>query len=296
VSSNDEPELYRFATTAMASEFEILFPAHTGHDPDYFSRASTACFNELARLEEELSKYKPNSDIARINRLLPDRTARVGFATFDCLSMALAVMTETNGAFDVTVGPLMDVYRHRDGTPRQPSSTEVATAKTYTGGALFELDADNLSVTSRGAGLSIDLGGVGKGYALDQMATVLEEWSIEHALLNAGDSTVLGIGSPPADEGQGWPVRADGANPDDGELYLRDRALSGSGFLQKGAHIMDPRKGRPIRPKRLRTWAIAPTAAMSDALSTAFSVMKKKEVRALCDRHEGVEAIFWKPE
>jgi len=294
--ASQEPDLYRFGVKAMATEFEILFPAGFGHDVAYLSRAASECFSLLSRLEEELSRFRMNSDISRINRLLPGGSTRVGLATVDCLSLAVAVGAETGGAFDVTVGPLMEVYqnRDRDGSPGKPKKKERAAAMARTGSGLFEVDRDQLSVTLRGEGISLDLGGLGKGYALDQMGLALEAWGITAALLNAGDSTVLGLGSPSSEEGErGWPVRADGAG--DGELYLCDQALSGSGFLQKGAHIMDPRKGKPVKPKRIRTWALAPTAAMSDALSTAFSVMKKTEVTALCERHEGVRALFWNP-
>lgn len=288
-----DPELYRFATTAMATEFEILFPSARGHEVDYLSRAATECFSELARLEEELSRYKPNSDISRISRLLPGRSVKVGAATIDCLGLATAVAKETGGAFDITVGPLMNAYRHRDGSPREPNKDELRSAKKRTGAELFELDHENLSVQVLCEGICLDLGGVGKGYALDQMGALLEGWGITDVLINAGDSTVLGLGSPPGESGQGWPVRADGIDPGEGELCLRDQSLSGSGFLQKGAHIMDPRRGRPVKPKRIRCWAVAPTAAMSDALSTAFSVMTKREIAAFCRKHGSIRALFW---
>ena len=287
---SEEPDLYRFATTAMATEFVLLFPSGDGHSVDYLSRAATECFTELGRLEAELSRYKPNSDISRINRLLAGESARVGMAAIDCLGLALAVREETAGAFDITVGQLMDAF----GSSRMPSAEDLRRAKTRTGGETFRVDYDELAVTALCEGLALDLGGLGKGYALDQLGNMLETWGIDNALVNAGDSTVLALGSPPGEEGRGWPVRADGVAENDGMLCLRNQSLSGSGFLQKGAHIMDPRKGRPVAPKRLRTWAVAPTAAMSDALSTAFSVMTKKQVMALCRRHEGVEALFWK--
>jgi thiamine biosynthesis lipoprotein len=211
----------------MATEFTLLFPSDGEHDIDYLSRAATECFCELDRIEAELSRYKPNSDIARINRLLPGEVIRVGMATIDCLGLALAVADETSGAFDVTVGSLMDAYRNRDGSERIPGSEELRRAGKVTGGNLFEVDRGRLAVKVLGEGVSLDLGGVGKGYALDQMGGVLENWSIFDALLNAGDSTVLALGAPSGETRQGWPVRAEGVSENEGILMLSNYSLEG---------------------------------------------------------------------
>jgi len=288
--TEDSSELFRVAHQAMATEFEILFPANCGVAIDKLDGLAEAVFHELDLLEDELSRYRGNSDISRINRLQPGQVARVGMATFDCLALARAVFDETGGAFDISIGPLMAAYRTKEGTPLYPDKVTLDLARERTGNHVYELHPEDLSITCLGEGMSLDLGGVGKGYALDQMAETLREWGIENALLNAGESTVLAIGCPPG-ETEGWPVRAEGAP--DGEIFLTGfAALSGSGFLQRGAHIMDPRKGKPVKPKARRTWALAPTAAMSDALSTAFSVMKKREIRELNARHDGIIRSF----
>jgi thiamine biosynthesis lipoprotein len=132
----------------------------------------------------------------------------------------------------------------------------------------------------------LDLGALGKGYALDQAADVLAFHSVHHAVLNAGDSTVLALGHPPGKEA--WNITlSEGAHP----LALSNRAVSGSGFAVKGAHIMNPRLFQPVPVKNRRTYALAPTAALSDALSTAFMIMTPEEIAALCARHAGVEAL-----
>jgi thiamine biosynthesis lipoprotein len=195
---------------------------------------------------------------------------------------------ETSGAFDVTIGPLMKVFRDEGGAPRIPHPEEVARAESRVGMDLFTLDEDAVQVTVHADHLVIDLGAVGKGYALDQCVELLANWSISNALLNAGDSTVLGVGRGPGCEG--WPVTA--GNRELREIILQNQALSGSGFHVKGAHIINPRTRRPVPPRPERVWALAPTAALSDAASTAFAIMPREEIEAFCARNPEVTAIL----
>lgn len=266
--------------------FEITI-AQAGVDRTYAGSAADAAFAEVARLEDELSRYRAVSDIYRVSQLKAGESATVGLAAWDCLSLAKAVHAETNGAFDITVGPLMQLWRNEDGTPRQPDAAELERAKEHVGSQWFDLNPDGLRVTVQRDNLVFDLGAVGKGYALDQAADVLDDWSISNALLNAGDSTILGIGAPPGDPG--WVVTLGGGEA--GTLCLANRALSCSGFAVKGNHIMNPRTLAPVAIQPVRTYVAAPTAAMSDALSTAFMVMDQPEIEALCGRHRDVEVL-----
>lgn len=279
--------LFRFVHEAMNTQFEVLIP-ETDADQTYASQVAHAVFDELDRLENEISRFRSQSDIFRINHLKNGGSTLVGLATIDCLSIARAVHQETEGAFDISVGPLMNIYRDAGGSLRIPHSEEEAWARARTGMSFFELDEEERTVTVRADDIVLDLGAIGKGYALDQCADLLGDWSIKNALLNAGDSTVLGLGA--AADSEGWTVTA--GNKSRREVLLKNNALSGSGFHVKGAHIINPRTMRPVPPKPDRTWCIAPTAALSDALSTAFMVMKPDEIEALCARNEGVTAIL----
>ena len=274
--------LYRYCYDAMATTFEVLLPARDLEE-SYASQAAGAVYQEIERLEEELSRFRASSDIYRLGLLKAGDSMRVGLAAWDCLSLAKAVHQETQGAFDVTVGPLMRLWRTRDGTPRTPSAEEIASVRALTGSQLFEMDEDSLSVTVHAAPMAFDLGGIGKGYALDQAVTVLEQWGIQHALLNAGDSTLLALGD--GTDGPGWPLRL---HPESPPIRLSNRAVSGSGFLQQGEHIMDPRTLQPVPIDDQRRYAEGPTAALTDALSTAFTVMSAEERTAFLARYADI--------
>jgi thiamine biosynthesis lipoprotein len=283
----DLPKLFRYRQEAMATQFEIIIP-ETDADETYAAQTAQALFEEINRLENELSRFRPTSDIARLAQLQKGESLLVGLAALDCLRLAQAMHAETGGAFDVTIGPLMKLFRDETGAPRIPHPDEVTRAESRVGMSLFTLDEEASQVTVHADHLVIDLGAVGKGYALDQCAELLGDWSISNALLNAGDSTVLGIGKGPGCEG--WPVTA--GNKELREILLQNQALSGSGFQVKGAHIINPRTKRPVPPRPERVWAIAPTAALSDAASTAFAVMPREEIEAFCARNPSVTAIL----
>jgi FAD:protein FMN transferase len=278
-------EVWRYRTEAMATEFELSIAKEDGLEENYAASAADAVFAEIKRLEDELSRYRPTSDIWRVSHLKAGESASVGFAAWDCLSLAKAVSEETRGAFDITVGPLMKAWCNPDRTPRQPTPEQLEWARSRVGMHRFDLDAETMRVIVHVDEMILDLGAVGKGYALDQAVTVLEDWSIRAALLNAGDSTILAHGTPPGEDA--WTITLAGSH----ELRLKGRAVSGSGFEVKGTHIMNPRTMSPLPLRREITFAIAPTAALSDALSTAFTVMSAEEITAFCAAHPEIETV-----
>jgi thiamine biosynthesis lipoprotein len=145
-------------------------------------------------------------------------------------------------------------------------------------------------------GIDIDLGGIGKGYALDKAFEILEDWSIENAFIHSGTSTVLAAGSPSGGKPgeKGWQVGVaagwEKSSPVN-KIILKDRALSGSGKEIKGEHIIDPFDGGPAQG-HVSAWVSHPAAAEADALSTAFIVMDTDEVRAYCRNHPEVWALL----
>lgn len=275
-------EEHTFRHEAMNTEFEVVI-AQEGVAMPQARHAAAAVFAEVDRLEEELSRFKPTSEIWRLSLLKAGQSAHVDFAAWDCLSLAKAVHAETNGAFDITLGPLMRLWRYPDGSQRVPLPGELESARERMGMALFDLDADGLKVTVFADDMLFDLGAVGKGYALDQAVRVLEQEGIHTAFLSAGESTLVGLGP------LGWPVNLHGEEPR--TLQLTGDALSCSGFEVQGNHIMNPRTLEPLRVESCRSYVLAPSAALSDALSTAFMIMTPEEIDAFLRKHPQVQRL-----
>jgi thiamine biosynthesis lipoprotein len=185
----------------MATRFEIVIAESR---PAYARQAAQAVFEEIDRLEGNLSRFLETSDVSRINALAGGDPVRVGIPAFECLRLARRMHAETGGVFDAAIGPLVRCWRTDAGKPRTPTAEEIAKARALIGMNRVELDEKNFTVRLPAAGMCIDLGGIGKGYALDKGAEILREWDIEAALLSTGGSSVLALGAPPGKEG--WPV------------------------------------------------------------------------------------------
>jgi len=273
--------IHRFSHQAMAATFEI-FIQHD--DARYAQQAAWQAFDELDRLEAELSRFIENSDISRINNLPANKPLRIGLDAFECLKRSVQICAETCGAFDVTFG-----------------TAKIENLAAGSCVRFIKLNEADYTVELLTSPVQIDLGGIGKGYAVDQMAELLRDWSIDTALINGGFSSVLALDAPASTKG--WPVtlsnpprrfasqtRSSGGKQTLAYLYLQGRAVSGSG-LQKGPHIIDPRTGKPVESKRA-AWACAADAATADALSTAFMVMTPEQIKQYCSQHPQVLAMI----
>ncbi len=264
--------LRRFACDAMATTFELLI---LDQPADYARSAAARAFEEVDRLERLLSRYRPDSEVSQINLLNAGECIPVSVETIDCLELALAVSRDTGGAFDVTYASRSDASPPNLGAPP------------------LVIDRAKRLVGTLRNDLHVDLGGIGKGYALDLMLPVLADWSISSALLHCGHSTMLAFGPPPAPPG--WPItlRDPAAPPESpaslGRTSLIRGALSGSGRVLHGEHIRDPATGRPP-DATFAAWARAPSAALADALSTAFMLMPPERIAAYCAAHADTAA------
>ena len=276
---------HRLGAHAMATEFQIFI---SGTSEGKAHTCAAEALRDLELLEAELSRFRDGSDISRLNHLPPGKSTPIGDATYDCIHLAKEVHAATNGSFDITIGPLLAVWNNPDHTPRQPSEPELARARAAIGMDKVLLDRENREASVNCPDIWLDVGGIGKGYALDQMASILQASGIDNALLDAGGSTLLAFGEGPA--GEGWPVGT--GEPAMPAIHLQDRSLSGSGFTERGEHIIDPRDGLRVSAKKRNAWALAPFAALADALSTAFLVMSQKEIITFCDDHDDIEAIL----
>jgi len=277
----------RFSHEAMATTFEVII---VHEDERYARQAAIAAFDEVDRLERELSRFIEISDVARINGLPANQPLQLGLDMFECLKIAARIYAETNGAFDITIGSLLKCWRNDDGTPRNPSPKEIDLARLHTGTNLLQLDEADHTVRLSASPVQIDLGGIGKGYAVDRVAELLRDWSIDVALISGGYSSVLALDAPPGKKG--WPLTL--TNPAGrkeilARPFLQKGALSGSG-VQKGGHIIDPRTIQPAGGRRA-AWSSALDAATADALSTAFMIMGLDEIEKYCSLHPNTLAM-----
>jgi thiamine biosynthesis lipoprotein len=248
----------------MATTF---FVAVVHDDLAYARQAVAAAFDELDLIEGRLSRFVESSDVFRINRLGRGQATVVHPDTWACLRIASEVETATQGAFDPAF----------------------ASRCVHRSGRRYDLDADRPVVRVLVDGLRLDLGGIGKGFALDRMAALLADWEIASALLSASTSTVLALEPPPGE--RRWPARVGPGDRSGRRVLVSHGALSGSGIGVKGPHIIDPRTGRPVQGI-VRAWAAAPSAAVADALSTAFLVLGVEGTRNHCRRHPEVIAYL----
>ena len=268
-------DVRRFSHEAMNTVFEV-YAVHA--DAQYAAQAAQAAFALVDRLEGELSRFRSNSDISRVNHLMAGESARVGEPALECLLIARHLYDVTGGAFDVAIG---------------------------TGLPSLEINAEVFTIRAAADGVRVDLGGIGKGYAVDLMAEVLEEWGLGRAFVHGGFSSALALDAPT--NGDGWPLTlSDPGEPSRvlSRLSMRQTALSASG-VRKGDHILDPRTRSPVRG-RLAAWValarpassgaaadpgprLAP-AAVADALTTAFMLLSVDEIEALCAQTPGLEA------
>lgn len=280
--------VWRLAHEAMATTFEIL-AVH--EDADYVRQAAEAVFEEVDRIEGELSRFRPGSDIARLNALSAGQRLKLGLDTSQSLEIAEEIMQATGGAFDVTIGPLLQWWQQHSNETPNPDLLKPIREKT--GFHKLRFDAQSRQATPKVNGMQVDLGGIGKGYALDAAAEILLDWGLQQALVHCGQSTILALAPPPSLAG--WPVSI--RDPRDesitlGRLHLSQAVLSGSGAHLHGRHIIDPRTGRPACGPA-GAWSIlgrggasAAVAARADALSTAFMIVSCDEIAQICSNYQ----------
>jgi thiamine biosynthesis lipoprotein len=290
--------LLRFARQAMATTFEVLVPFGTPQA----TAAAEAALDEIDRLEAQLTVYREESEVSRLNREAAANPVIVEERLFGLLAQCERLTRATEGAFDVSVGALIKSWGFFRRRGRIPSEEERAEVLTRCGMSQVRLDAEQRSVSYLRPGMEINLGSIGKGYALDRVGELLRnEWGLKAALVHGGHSSVFALGAPPGD-GRGWTVGL--RHPWRPEqrlalLRLRDRGLGTSAATfqhleyngRKLGHILDPRRGWPAEGLASAS-VIAPTAAEADALATAFFILGVEKARAYCAEHPDVGAVL----
>jgi FAD:protein FMN transferase len=275
------------ARAAMATRFEIVL-----HGPNEMAlrAGAEAALDEIDRIEEQLSFYRTTSQISDLNARAASGPVRVDPALFQFLEHARRLYTLSDGAFDLTIGPLMRCWGFTRGSGHLPSPADLKAARHVTGMQLVTLDSRDFTVHFQRQGVSLDPGAIGKGYAIECAVEVLLDAGIQSALIHGGTSTVRAIGAPPGAET--WQVAVPAprlANQPDRPLHnepplalvsLRDNSVSvsavwGKAFETKGdtfGHVLDPRRGEPVSGA-LMSAVITGSATEADALSTALLVL-----------------------
>ena len=273
---NAMAEIHQFNHAAMATHFQVRI---AGEEREYSAQAAQAAFDLVDAFESRLSRFRIASDIARTNALQPGEKMRLSEPAFACLEIAKRMEDATRSAFCATPAAL----------------------KSQTSLPQWSLEREDHSIVCMSGRLEFDLGAIGKGFALDRVAELLNHWECPSFLLIAGGSSILAGDAPP--EAPGWSCGL-GENNAPQRFFLTHASLSGSGLAVKGAHILDPRSGQSAWREK-RAWVLADTAAESDALSTACMVLSESELEdvlaqnaswlAFLDTGDGIQAVGRRP-
>jgi thiamine biosynthesis lipoprotein len=263
----------------MATRFEIVLH---GANPVALRAAGEEALEEVDRVEALLSLYRNTSEIAHVNARASREPVRVSPPVFRLLERARRLSKETDGAFDITIAPLVRCWGFMGATGHLPSPEAVDAAREKVGWHLVDLDAPNFTVRFAREGVMLDLGAIGKGYAIERAAEILRDDGVTSAILHGGTSTVHAIGHPP--DGGAWKIAIERPVEDSNTpppllatVPLKDESLSVSAIwgrsFQSGdktyGHVIDPRSGQPVEAALLSAVAL-PSATETDALSTAL--------------------------
>ena len=261
---------------AMGTYFEV---ALFGQKEAYLHGVAEAVMAEIDRWEQKLSYYRDDSDIRQINAAAARHPVYLDPATFGLLRRARELSAFTEGTFDITVAPLMRCWGFVGASGQMPSQEAVVKARDVVGMSHVHLDEQAYTIEFDREGVEIDLGSIGKGFAIERAIQLLEEYEIETALIHGGTSAVYGMGTPPNLDG--WKIALQKPMGEEGQnlavVELQNMGLSvsaphGKWFASNGkryGHVIDPRTGYPTS-RNLLAAIVMPSPTDADALSTGL--------------------------
>ncbi len=266
---------------AMGTTYTI---AVYGTDRFKLDAAMEEAFDEAHRLDQLLSNYRSDSEWSKVNREAPKGPVQVSEELFQLLQSCVNYSKKSDGAFDITIGPLMKIWGFYKGSGRIPHRAEIRTALDRIGYRHILLDPKNRTVRFD-APVEIDPGGIGKGYAVDRMVAILRARGITSGIISAGRSSIYGIGAPPG-EPRGWRIQLPHPKQPNvyvAEFFLKDGSMSTSGTSEKFfvaggttySHIMDPRSGYPARGM-LTVSVLAPRTLDSEAWTKPYFILGRQ--------------------
>jgi thiamine biosynthesis lipoprotein len=291
---------YEASHEAMGTIYTVVA---YGGDRTSVSGAVGRAFDKIDELDQQMSNYKPESELSRINREASLHEITVSPQLFDLLQYSVHASQDSGGNFDITVGPLMKSWGFFRGQGRLPAPAEIARVQKRIGYRHVHLGSARRTIWFDTRGIDLDLGGIAKGYAVDRAAEILRAGGVTAALISSGTSSIYALGSPPGE--RGWritvrdPYRQDKAA---NVFIISNLALSTSGNYEKFfqingktyCHIMDPHTGWPVQ-NMLSTVAVAATGVETEALTKTFFVGGVKKSREFLLTHPNAMGICYQP-
>lgn len=271
--------MHEFDTEAMNTNMVIRI---CGVEYNYARSAALECFHDLEMLESLLSVYIEGSDISMINSANVGETVKLTDSATECLISAFQAAQISRGVIDVCMGEYF--------LKNKKDSTIAIKGEPRRG--VFEFDAENYAIRKKYDGM-IDLGAIGKGFAVDKIVDkLIDIWEVENAFITFGGSSIYAFGKP--DGAESWIIRLGGEGGM--EIPLNNAAVGASGVAVQGTHILDARTGTVPENQPYRTWAFAGSAAIADAMSTAFMILPLPEIKDICSEYNLSAAIQQTPD
>ena len=285
---------YEASEIHMGSRFKVVCYAP---EPDHAQIALGLAFGRIKTLDAMLSDYQSESELNRLSRTAPsDRFVPISSELSDVLRTAQWVSCRSDGAFDVTVGPLTKLWRRARRKKQLPARARLAQALEGVDFHALRLGAGSASAQLLRRGMRLDLGGIAKGFAVDEALRCLREQGIQRALVDGGGD--IAVGEPPPGR-LGWSIAVSELDPEDLPqrfLQLRNQAVATSGDARqyveidgrRYSHIVDPRTGLGLQ-HRSRVTVVAGSGMLADSMASAVSVLGPQAGVSLVDRMPGVE-------
>ncbi len=289
---------FEFVEVHMGTQFKIVLYAK---DEPLAGRAAQAAFQRIARLDAIMSDYNQASELNRLCHSPPGKPVRISRDLFRILTISQRLAAKTDGAFDVTVGAVVRLWRRARRTGELPDADKIKQALAVTGYTLLHLDAKTQSAWLEREGVLLDLGGIAKGYAADAAMQVLQQYGVQSALIAAGGDIVVSHAPP---HQRGWiieiaPLKQ--AEQSENTIVITDAAISTSGDTEQSveingirySHIVDPRTGIGLI-EQIAVTVITRKGVDADALATAVSVLGMERGLKLIEATEKTAALIVK--
>lgn len=294
--SSDQQVLVYKKKYVMGTVFEIAAYAESS---DYASATIDKAFEEIVRIDDLMSNYKPDSALSNLNRSAHFRNQKVPTDLYRAIERAVRFSKLSGGKFDITVAPLVNLWKAALAGDSTPTPEQRKQAQECVGYEKIELTPPD-QVMFHSSCMQLDLGAIGKGYAVDRAGEILNSSGIRNAFINSGGSTILAMGSPPGQTG--WMVHLrDPSHKIDPYVMLKDQSVSTSEQTtssllepESAGHIIDPSSGAPI-DTRFAVSVITPLGTPSDGLSTTLLLLGPAAGKPLVDTMSNVSAIWLSP-